>query len=129
MKTLKEMQALNPNLVVYKKADGRFAGVPKSLIERQKVTKDNVKRIIELQKRRGEIEDMMLEEDDLDELVIEWHENEFKLQDLWGFERDRNYHKFWNIPSCQCPKMDNDDVYPTGYYVISAACKLHGKGL
>ena len=53
-------------------------------------------------------------------------ELEFKLQDAWGFGRDANYHRFWNRPKCGCPKLDNEDAYPTGYYVINHSCKLHG---
>ena len=52
---------------------------------------------------------------------------EFALQDLWGFPLDKNYHKFWNRPRCSCPKMDNEDNYPYGYYTIDCGCKLHGR--
>jgi hypothetical protein len=51
---------------------------------------------------------------------------EFKLQELWHFPKDKKFHKFWKRPKCTCPKMDNEDRYPFGYYVISADCPLHG---
>ena len=51
---------------------------------------------------------------------------EFSLQKAWGFSQDIKYHKFWDRPRCTCPKMDNDDAYPYGYYVISESCPLHG---
>lgn len=51
---------------------------------------------------------------------------EFQLQKLWGFPQDKNFHRFWLRPKCTCPKMDNDDAYPTGYYNISGDCPLHG---
>jgi len=53
-------------------------------------------------------------------------EIEFNLQELWGFEKNKNYHRFWERPYCTCPKMDNDDAYPYGLYVISSSCILHG---
>jgi len=51
---------------------------------------------------------------------------EYELQDLWGFPRDIKFHKFWELPQCRCPKMDNEDSYPSGYYVINELCPLHG---
>lgn len=51
---------------------------------------------------------------------------EFDLQKAWSFPQDINYHKFWNIPNCKCPKIDNEDVYPSGYYARSGNCVLHG---
>ena len=50
---------------------------------------------------------------------------EFELQRTWKFPMDKNFHRFWYIPKCQCPKMDNNDAYPTGYYVISEMCPIH----
>jgi hypothetical protein len=55
-------------------------------------------------------------------------ELEFQLQKAWGFQQDSKYHKFWERPRCTCPKMDNDDGYPYGYYTISGVCPLHGSG-
>ena len=51
---------------------------------------------------------------------------EFELQKLWGFELNVNYHRFWERPKCKCPEMDNEERYPTGYYIRSAGCPLHG---
>lgn len=52
---------------------------------------------------------------------------EFKLQELWGFNKDANYHRFWfEINSCTCPKMDNIDDLGTGYRHINTQCMIHG---
>lgn len=51
---------------------------------------------------------------------------EFLLQDAWKFERNIYYHKFWEAPHCTCPKMDNDDAWPSGYYVRNFGCPVHG---
>jgi hypothetical protein len=51
---------------------------------------------------------------------------EFELQKLWGFPEDSKFHRFWHTPKCTCPKLDNDDNYPSGYYSINLQCKLHG---
>ena len=57
-----------------------------------------------------------------------WTANEFALQKLWGFSEDYKFHRFWDMEGCKCPKMDNDDSYPTGYYVTIEDCPLHGWG-
>ena len=54
-----------------------------------------------------------------------WMENEKTLQKLWGFEEDLNYIKTWYYPHCTCTVMDNDDAYPTGYYVYDTGCPIH----
>ena len=52
---------------------------------------------------------------------------EFLLQEAWKFPRDANFHRFWEMPHCTCPKMDNEDAYPSGYYVKNLSCPVHGK--
>lgn len=60
-------------------------------------------------------------------LYEEWVENEALLQELWGFPIDPNYVRFWNYPTCQCPKMDNEEYYGHGM-ITSELCKLHWGG-
>ena len=50
---------------------------------------------------------------------------EYALQRAWGFPEDENYHRFWNTPRCECPKIDNEDAYPTGYYAHTVGCPVH----
>ena len=52
---------------------------------------------------------------------------EFLLQDAWKFPRDANFHRFWEMPHCTCPKMDNEDAYPSDYYVLNLSCPIHGE--
>jgi len=49
----------------------------------------------------------------------------YQLQELWGFDRNKNYHRDWYLPHCICPKMDNDDMYGTDYQVITDKCPIH----
>ncbi|UOF80632.1 hypothetical protein [Caudoviricetes sp.] len=58
--------------------------------------------------------------------AAEWHNIQFALQKAWGFPEDKKYHRWWYLPQCTCPKLDNDDAYPTGYYTVSANCPVHG---
>ena len=98
------------------------------LIEKQGLTQAEVDIIKELHVRRNEIEENLqtcrLEERRV--LLECWTDNQYKLQSAWRFPEDAKFHRFWDIDGCDCPKMDNDDAYPTGYYVVSQACRIHG---
>lgn len=63
---------------------------------------------------------------ELKQLALDIQECEFELQELWGFSKDARFHKFWELPKCTCPKIDNADAYPTGYYIYSDNCPIHG---
>ncbi len=62
----------------------------------------------------------------LKELALDITLCEFELQRLWKFTEDVKFHRFWEVPKCVCPKLDNNDNYPTGYYMVSTTCPLHG---
>lgn len=51
---------------------------------------------------------------------------EFEQQELWGFDRNRNFHYFFDLPGCKCPKMDNRDWIGTGRKIYSGDCPIHG---
>ncbi len=93
------------------------------------VSEENEKEINELHEYRDGIFKAMEEEEDhwkLRDLYSLFIDNERRLQELWGFPLDDNYIKFWEVPKCSCPKMDNRDNYPYGYYVTVQSCILHG---
>lgn len=95
----------------------------------QQICWDNLEEIKKLHKERLELEDKMREESDQHKLIAmdeEYTQLEFKLQDAWKFSRDKNFHRFWNRPKCECPKLDNEDAYPHGRYVVTGGCPLHG---
>ena len=51
---------------------------------------------------------------------------EESLQLQWFNKVDMKYYRFWDIPKCVCPKVDNTERYPYGNYIISENCKFHG---
>ena len=59
-------------------------------------------------------------------LYDEWHSNEQLLQELWNFQLDPKYIRFWEGPGCICPRMDNEDNYPTTYGITRGDCPIHG---
>jgi len=53
---------------------------------------------------------------------------EYKMQELFGFKINRNYHRYWlQIPTCTCPKLDNKDNYGTQYRIYNIDCPAHGE--
>lgn len=103
------------------------------LVAKQGLTEVEVDAIKALQVKRAVITDAMaaaiLTGDPvrLAELKLAWTENEFELQDAWKFPRNENFHRFWDIPCCECPRMDNDERWPVGYYIYNAHCPVHGR--
>lgn len=86
------------------------------------------KNIKKSQSKRIKIFYLMENTDDqkaLEKLDKEFTSNEFYLQEQWGFEKNINYHKFWEAPKCTCPKFDNDDNYPFGHYSFNQNCPVH----
>jgi len=64
----------------------------------------------------------------LKELARQLTNLENEIQELFNFEPNVKFHRFWESPKCSCAKMDNQDRWPTGSYVISGDCPLHGVG-
>lgn len=52
---------------------------------------------------------------------------EYKLQKLWRFTPNSDFHRYWYMtPRCSCPKLDNDDLIGSKHRWFSGGCKLHG---
>lgn len=49
------------------------------------------------------------------------------LGEIWFGKANLSYYKFWKVPKCTCPKIDNEDIYPSELYSYSMGCPLHGK--
>ena len=100
------------------------------LIERD-IDKETALKIAELQHKRELLiiemqftDDMSIILDSFDELT----KNEFNLQELWGFEKNEDYHFLigkGNIPHCECPLQDNLESRNCGYRIYSENCPLH----
>lgn len=115
------------NLVV------KFDGIPlfslnKSLVETQGVQEnvEAIKDTHELKFLFGEMIKLEKNNAMIKALADDIRQCEFELQKLWKFSEDDRFHRFWETPKCECPKMDNEDRYPTGQYVINLSCPIHG---
>lgn len=98
------------------------------LVERMNVSDENVQTIIKLQAFRRYIYDIIDDIEDV-ERIIELSEFltqlEFRLQRLWGFPENEDYHRWWNNPKCDCPKLDNEDYLGRKYKIYSKNCIIH----
>lgn len=111
----------------------KFQGVVLNsrLIENQNVSKENQDIIHKLHEIKHYVYQFMEETDDSDKLrkyagIVE--SIEYKLQVHWGFKIDKNFHEWFDVPKCACPKMDNREMKGTPYKTISGACKIHHNG-
>lgn len=100
------------------------------LILQQKLSEVEVEQILRLHEYKlticAKMEALLPDNPKIKVYAKDLEQLEFLLQDAWKFPRDVNYHRFWEMPHCTCPKMDNDDAYPSGYYVRSLCCPAHG---
>lgn len=99
-----------------------------TLLDRQKAWK-NLEKIKEAHQLKLIVYEMMEETNDVAELrslADDVTEIEFELQALWGFWQDIKWHRFWTVPKCSCPRTDNEERYPTGKYIHSFSCLVHG---
>lgn len=101
------------------------------LIDRQNLSAVEVQEIKDLHLVRLQLLKEMSEfdvEDDLEQIVT-WalfhEENQFALQKAWRFPQDRNFHDWFEVPHCSCPKLDNLDRKGTKYQVMDPCCPIH----
>lgn len=108
----------------------KFPGVVLNdrLVKNQNVSQSDQDVIHRLHELKHYVFQFMEDTDDVDKLkefaqIVETIE--YKLQKHWGFKIDRNYHDWFTVPKCSCPKMDNMDAKGTPYRTISGSCKIH----
>lgn len=92
--------------------------------------------MLQLHEHRIDVEKMMekldpskpLELQILKEHAIAVEYIEFQLQEAWGFPKSKDHHTYWyTLPHCQCPLMDNKDMWGTKYNVYSGDCPIHAR--
>jgi hypothetical protein len=87
---------------------------------------DKIKRLHKLRNCYVQLMEIKYTKEDLKYLANIVTQIDFQLQKLWKFKEDSLYHRFWELPKCECPSMDNIDVYGTGHRYINPNCKIHG---
>lgn len=108
---------------------GAHLGPNPHLVDNLNLSDSDVANIIRSHCKRYVIEALITEYIDypyrVKKLLKDWTDNEYHLQELWGFQRDSSFHRFWEIPACECPKLDNEDPLMMSP-IFSSGCKLHG---
>lgn len=103
----------------------------KRLVEQQGVSDEELENLKDLHVRLGRVYAQMRETDDIQllrELASECEAIEFEQQKNWHFEQDPNFHNWYNVPKCLCPKIDNHDMKGTKYRIFASDCPIHSKG-
>lgn len=103
------------------------------LARKQELSDETIYKIMMLQEARDDIHKAMTLIGDTGEKELLQHFKEMlpaietTLQKLWKFDIDPNFYKFWNVPCCMCPDMDNNDNFPIGPYYVNLDCPIHGE--
>ncbi len=62
----------------------------------------------------------------LKRLALIFENLEYIQQELWGFEKNKNNHMWFEVPKCSCPKLDNIDYNSSELRIIDRKCIIHG---
>ena len=96
------------------------------LIEKQNLTGEDIELIKSLHIEKDglelEIEAAEINDSNREHYLLLFEDLQYRLQDAWKFGRNRNYHKFFEIPKCRCGKYDNLDMLGTEYRYYSEGC-------
>lgn len=113
--------------IVYK---GECKGfLNEALIQRNNISLEKIEKIKKLHLKKHEIFEEMENETSTDLLksyakLVETIE--YELQSLWGFTKDKNFHEWFLVPHCKCPKKDNRERQGTPYAIYNQHCIIHG---
>jgi hypothetical protein len=61
-------------------------------------------------------------------LATLFEELEFQQQNLLGLTLDKSFHRWYELPGCTCPKMDNSERFGFNQRIINiTSCPVHSK--
>ena len=89
---------------------------------------DSVDLIKQLYKNKFKLYVSMEKESDqakLQKLAGKVWANEKEIQKAFNFQPNENFFRFWEMPKCSCPVLDNQDTWGTSIHYYSATCVLH----
>ena len=105
-----------------------------SLVLKQKLTQEDIDEIKRLHVIRLELFDYMRkpevarDRDLLRHCVQGMEDIEFCMQMAWKFDKDRSKHTWWyQVPNCECPMIDNHDLFGIDRRIINQDCPCHGR--
>ncbi len=119
MKNMKKL--INPYKV------NKYFTINKTFLERNNAEK-NLSKIVKLFKNKFRLFGIMKRTKNINKLLSlaeDVKQNEFKIQTLFNFSPSEDWFRFWQLPGCSCPRMDNEDRLGTPYKIRNLNCKLH----
>jgi len=107
--------------------DGNFVtGINAALAKTRNINIEKAKNLYRAKHHAEKLMEQITSYDKLKYAFDLWTKIQYDLQTVWGFPRSRDYHRFWEVPKCTCPKLDNEDAYGTAMYYINKECPVHG---
>ena len=104
------------------------------LVLKQKLTQEDIEEIKRLHVIRLDLFDYMRKPEVVKDREILRHcvngmeYIEYAMQKAWKFEKDRNKHTWWyKVPNCECPQLDNEELFGIDMRIINVECPCHGK--
>ncbi len=110
-------------------------GFNEGLVKSQKVQEDGIKDLVLLNVLKLLVNKSILDYDKFapDELAIMKNLGELiypmetVAQHLWKFDQDDTKHTWWyQLDACECPVLDNQDMFGVDRAYINMSCPLHG---
>ena len=101
-----------------------------SLVLKQGLDVSELRNLKALHAEKLKYFDLMRETDYKHKLKEYAHEIEcieFEMQKAWHFTQDRNFHEWYKVPKCTCPKMDNADNRGSNRRIVVMDCPVHGE--
>lgn len=110
---------------------GRKFALNPALLNQQKIDKPTYNRLIETHRMKFDVIDIMAS---LDPVIERGHlktaaglidEIEYLQQEIWGLPLNPDFHMFWIVPHCTCPKDENEHLWGYPVHVIAPDCPVH----
>lgn len=118
----------NPDDLVVESFERRMTLNPRFLTQQN--AWGNLEKLKQCFSMKFHIMDMMEQlEDEADIRIMDrtLQDIEFRIQELFNFPPNKNFHRFWERPHCTCPRLDNQDSWGTNHIVVNMGCIVHGK--
>lgn len=117
------------NMAVYFNDGSYVTSLNGKLARKQKISAEDIEMLKDTHVIRALIFQAMYRTDNVDELKrLAWmfDELEFLQQELWKFGRNSKFHRWFDVPKCSCPKLDNSDYIGTDINIYESTCVIHG---
>jgi hypothetical protein len=130
LKKLEKIQSKEKkDLLLIEYPDGTKSRLNQNLVILQDISISNIKKLVKLHLKLRSVYELMKSTDDsilLRKLANQCKKIEFAQQKCWNFPLDETFHKWYEVPKCSCPHMDNFEMRGTSFKYINADCLIHG---